>query len=195
MIIAAAPRIRRWERRSISGGGDEDRTKCEGSTQDGRIAIAAFVSSRSERNSSGRTNVGICMGWPKWSLGGTSQRQRLPRIPNPSSSGCCACDRTGYRGSIGGKGKAWKFLLWRAIWSERIRRQSEHHLVQAHGRLPVWTSQFSNQAWDLYCGQEQRFSFSFAASTRSHEVNELDQRFETRASHSENPTILAMATL
>ena len=79
--------------------------------------------------------------------------------------------------AIGGKGRSWEFLLWRAIFSERIRRRAELHFLEANGRLPVWTSKFSNEAWSLYVGSGQNIAFSFAPNTQARAVNELDQRF------------------
>ena len=179
MIIAAARRV-------FVDGSDE-----ASAAEETRIGQNAKARRRMQESQSPHSSVrglpGTAPATPTWAFVWARRNGLLEELRNdngyrgypilPAVVAALVIERA-IGGSIGGKGKAWKFLLWRAIWSERIRRQSEHHFVQAHGRLPVWTSQFSNQAWDLYCGQEQRFSFSFAASTRSHEVNELDERFE-----------------
>lgn len=79
--------------------------------------------------------------------------------------------------AVAATGRSWEFLLWRAICSERVRRQAEVDFVQANGRRPVWTSSFSTEAWYRYEGKTQKASFNFASATRSHTLNELDQRF------------------
>ena len=72
----------------------------------------------------------------------------------------------------------WVYLLWRAIFSECIRRQAQERYAQEFDSLPKWTSRRSHQAWQLFVGDTQDPSFGFAAETRSEKCRELDLRFE-----------------
>ena len=73
---------------------------------------------------------------------------------------------------------SWGFLLWRAIFSESVRREAEYQYARAHNSLPTWTSQFSHMAWRRIVGESQHLSFSFAEETTYSTCKELDARFD-----------------
>ena len=73
--------------------------------------------------------------------------------------------------------RTWKILLWRAIFSERLRREVEVDHIQRYGRLPEWTSAFSNRMWRTKVGNAQFRTFGFAEETRFDAVYDLYRRF------------------
>lgn len=76
------------------------------------------------------------------------------------------------------KARPWRFLLWRAIFSERLRREVEMEWMDKFGQLPQWTSTFSHAMWDAKVGRSQKPEFGFAQETRFDTCYGLHRRFE-----------------